>query len=56
VAFNDLPELPTDNNPEEARGGGAQLGSHDTTSATIANPAEDAGEVETTEHVDSSVK
>jgi hypothetical protein len=55
-AFNDLPELPTDNNPEETGGGGAQLGGDDAISATTANSAEDAGGVETAEHVDSFIK
>jgi hypothetical protein len=55
-AFNDLPELPAYNNPKEARGGGAQLGGDDATNVAIANSAEDVGEDETTQHVDSSVK
>jgi hypothetical protein len=45
-----------DNNSEEAGGGGAQLGSDDATSVAIANPTEDAGEVEIAEHVDNSVR
>jgi hypothetical protein len=41
-AFNDLPELPANNDPEEARAEeGAHLAGEDATSAATANLAED---------------
>jgi uncharacterized membrane protein len=49
--FNDLPELPVDNDLEEAEAGdGAHLARDDATSAATANPAED----EITQIADSS--
>jgi hypothetical protein len=51
-AFSDLPELPVDNDPEEAGAGeGAHLVRDEATSAATANPAED----EIAQVVDSSV-
>jgi hypothetical protein len=38
-AFNDLLELPANNNPKEAKGGGTQLGGDDAKSATTTNLA-----------------
>jgi hypothetical protein len=42
-----------DNNPEEARGAGAQLDGQDATSAATTNPAKAAREVGTAKNVDS---